>query len=74
MQNPESRFLSVLLLQSHRDEGLRAAEYRLEAPLSPFTGAWAHYGIADESPARKRAIEPRLARAILQALTITESI
>jgi hypothetical protein len=74
MQNPESQFLSVFLLQSHRDEGIRASEYRLEAALSPSTAAGADRGIPDESPARRRATEPRLARAILQALTITESI
>jgi hypothetical protein len=74
MQSPESRFLSIFLLQSDRSEGIRASTYRLEARLSPLTAGWTHRGIPDESPARRRRTEPRLARAILQALTIADSI
>jgi hypothetical protein len=74
MQNIESQFLSVFLLRPLRHEGIGPQEYRFDAPLTRSTAPWAVCGFPDESPARRRQTEPRLARAIVQALAITESI
>lgn len=74
MQGFESSFRSVFLLQPQRREGNGPREYQFDAPVAPLAAAWAHRGIPHESPSRRREIEPRLARAIVQALAITESI
>lgn len=74
MQSFESPFLSVFLLQPQRREGNSPQEYQFDAALAPLAAAWAFRGIPHESPARRRVTEPRLARAIVQALAITESI
>jgi hypothetical protein len=74
MQNLESPFLSEFLLDSQCPEGIAAQEYRLAAPLASFRARWALLGIPEEPPARRRQTGSRLAKAILQALTITDSI
>jgi len=74
IQNIWSPFLSEFLLQSQRHEGIALREYRMASPLASFKTSWARLGIPEESPGRRRQTEPRLAKAILQALAITDSI
>jgi hypothetical protein len=74
MQNHESPFLSEFLLQSQHHERIAVKEYRMASPPGSFKASWARLGIPEESPARRRQTEPRLAKAILQALANTDSI
>jgi hypothetical protein len=74
MKNLGCPFLSEFLLQSPRREGIAAEEYRMASALAPFKASWQRLGIPDESPARRKQNEPRLAKAILQTFAITDSI
>ena len=74
MQTLGSPFLSEFLLQSQRDVETGAREYRMASCLESFQAAWARLGIPEESPARRKQTDPRLAKTILQAFAITDSI